>query len=135
MSQVEVKDTNQVKQMVDQWVAALLDGDVQRLRRMTTDNFVTIGPLGFVLSKEQWLGSFNSGDLRYKTLKWDEISVSSYEDAAIVVGRDRHTVNFQNQDTTFDLRGQLVLVKQRGDWKFASQQYSAINPPPGQPRR
>ena len=133
MSEMQTRDNPQVKQLVDRWVAALLGADVEQLREMTTDRFITIGPLGFVLNKEQWLGGFKSQELRYETLQWDEISVVTYDEAAIVIGRDRHSVTFQNQRTNFDLRGQLVLVKQQGDWKLASQQYSSISAPPNRP--
>jgi ketosteroid isomerase-like protein len=45
---------NDAEQLVEKWVAALRNGDVDSLRQMTTDTFITIGPLGFLLNKEQW---------------------------------------------------------------------------------
>ena len=93
---------------------------------MTAEEFVTISPRGFVLNKQQWLGSFQSGDLKYESLAWDEIFVANYGETAIVTGHDTHTVRYQDHPMDFELRGQLVLVKQQGDWKFASQQYSPI---------
>ena len=126
MSRMQGQEMAQVKEFMDRWVAAVLSGEVKTLDQMSAEDFVTIGPRGFVLNKQQWLGSFMSGDLKYESLKWDEVSIWNYGEAAIVTGRDRHTVKYQNRPMDFDLRGQLVLVKLQGDWKLASQQYSPI---------
>ncbi|WP_369696646.1 nuclear transport factor 2 family protein [Aggregatilinea lenta] len=54
---------------MDRWTTAVLSGEMEKLDQMSIPGFVTIGPRGFVLNKQQWLGSFQSGDLEYDSLK------------------------------------------------------------------
>ena len=68
MTQLQGNEPEQLKQLVGKWVAALLDGDVDLLTQMTADVFITIGPRGFVLSKEQWLEGIRLGTLEYQAL-------------------------------------------------------------------
>jgi ketosteroid isomerase-like protein len=135
MSEMRGNGTEQLKQLVDKWVTALLKGDANALSQMTADTFITIGPRGFLLGKEQWLEGFRTGDLRYESLTWDETSMWMYDEAAIVTGRDKQTVKYQGQPVETELRAQLVFVKQQGRWQLASQQYSPIAGPPNPPSR
>jgi ketosteroid isomerase-like protein len=75
----------------------------------------------------QWLDSFKPGNLIYKSLDWSEVAVTALGDTAFVTGRDRQTVSYQSTPPQeMDLRALLVFVRQQGDWKLASQQYSPI---------
>jgi ketosteroid isomerase-like protein len=131
MTQMTTQNDGAVRDFVSEWTAALLNGNVEKLNQITAEHALSIGPLGFVLNKDQWLGGFKSGDLKYVSLTWDEVSVIDYGDTAIVVGRDKQTVKYKDDVNSQDLRGQLVLVKQDGNWKLASQQYSPIRAPGG----
>jgi ketosteroid isomerase-like protein len=84
--------TKQLEQLVEQWIAALLKGDADVLDHMTADDFITIGPRGFVLRKDQWLAGFKSGGLKYETLEWDETSVHSFGDTTLITGHDKQKV-------------------------------------------
>jgi len=48
------------------------------MERTLTDDFIAVGPRGFMLTKEQWLQRFASGSLKYEYLEWDESSVLTY---------------------------------------------------------
>src|SRR6267143_1741321 len=67
---------------------AELRGDVPLLERVLTADFVGIGPRGFVLNKEAWLGRHRSGDLKYESLERDEVALRTYTDAAILTARE-----------------------------------------------
>jgi hypothetical protein len=42
-------------------------GDADELGRLLADDFILVGPLGFVLDRPQYLGSRRSGDLKHAT--------------------------------------------------------------------
>jgi ketosteroid isomerase-like protein len=63
---------------------SLVDADVETARRLHTDDFELINPVGGTLSKEQYLRDVASGELDY--LEWEpgEIRVRLYGDSAVI---------------------------------------------------
>ena len=57
---------------------ALVGADVARARRLHADDFQLINPLGGVLSKEQYLGGIESGQIHYLFWEPDAIEVRIY---------------------------------------------------------
>jgi ketosteroid isomerase-like protein len=113
-----------VQQLIDDWVAAELNGDADALARITADDFVGIGPRAFTLTKEQWVERFGSGDLRHEAFALNESSVRRYGDAAMVVGRQVQRAQFKGSDVSGEFRVTLVLVRQAGVWQLVNWQAS-----------
>ena len=63
---------------------ALVAADVARARQLHADDFQLINPLGGVLSKEQYLGGIDSGQLKYLFWEPDSIAVRVYGDIAAI---------------------------------------------------
>ncbi len=121
-----------LNQMAEDFAAAERQGDTAYMEGTLTDDFIAIGPRGFVLNKEQWLQRFTSGSLRYEYLEWDEANVRAYGDAAVVTGRERQKVHDQGQGMEMELRTTLVWVRENGSWRLASAAMSPILGMPGQ---
>jgi hypothetical protein len=106
---------------------AELHGDVAFLDRMLTPDFVGIGPRGFVLTKEAWLGRHRSGDLKYEALERDEVSLRTYGDAAIMTSRETGRTKYKGQDVLVGpLRATHVFVRRGGTWRLAGVQFSPM---------
>src|SRR4051812_19762050 len=76
-----------IEKLTQDWAGAELRGDTDVLNRTLTDDFIGVGPFGFMLNKDQWLKRYASGDLHYDAFILDEAQVRNYGDAAVVVGR------------------------------------------------
>jgi ketosteroid isomerase-like protein len=117
-------------QLANSWIDAEKSGDSRFIDEILTDDFIGIGPLGFVLSKNEWIERHRSGDLKYESLDLKEISVRVYNDAAILVGRQEQKAAYKGNSINAQFRISLVFVKQSGKWQIAGLQLSAIGQPP-----
>src|SRR5947209_8030932 len=123
-------------EFAEQWAAAERRADTGFLSSALTPDFIGIGPLGFMLTKDEWLQRHTSGDLKYDALNLDDVTTRVYGDAAIIVGRQTQRASYKGQPVPVpgDFRASLVLVKQQGRWLLAGIQLSPIGSPPGQPQ-
>src|SRR6195256_6289459 len=104
-----------------------LKGDVAFMERVLTADFVGIGPRGFVLNKEAWLGRHRSGDLKYESLERDEMALRTYTDAAIMTAREIGRTLYKGQVVPVGaLRATYTFVRRGGNWRLAGVQFSPI---------
>jgi ketosteroid isomerase-like protein len=123
----------QILALAQQWVAAELHGDTAFLDRTLTDDFVGIGPLGFVLSKQDWLQRYRNG-LAYQTLALEAPQVRDYGAAAVLVGVQAQHATYGGQVMQGRFRLTLIWVRQAADWRLAGCQLSGPMPD-GPPQR
>ena len=103
----------QVEEFVKEWAAAEQRGDAAFLEEALVGDFVGVGPLGFMLTKEQWLGRF-AGGLSYESFAVEEVETRIYGDAAVATGRQRQAGAFQGNDVGGEFRATVVLVERDG---------------------
>ena len=63
---------------------ALVSGDVEQAGHLHTADFQLINPLGGALSKEQYLGGINSGQIHYLYWEPESIAVRLYGHVAVI---------------------------------------------------
>jgi ketosteroid isomerase-like protein len=125
-----VKDqTKELREVVEDWAAAEQRGDAASLEGALAEDFIGIGPRGFMLTKDQWLERHESGKLRYRSLGLDEVQVRLYGDAAVVTGRQSAEGKYEDFDLRDQFRATLVFVKQRERWMLAGLHLSPIAGP------
>jgi|SRR5579884_3029605 len=121
---------NEFEKLGQGWAAAELHGDVPTLTSMLTDDFIGIGPLGFMLTKPEWLARHQSGDLTYDAVNLDEVTARVYDGVAILIGRQVQRAAYRGNRVDAELRTTLVFVNQHGQWRLASLHFSPIGQPP-----
>jgi len=120
----------EVMRLADAWATAELRGDTTFLESTLADDFIGIGPLGFMLTKQEWLARHQSGDLKYESFNLDEVKVRVYNDAAVLTGRQDQSAAYRGNSIKAQLRTTLVFVQQQGQWRLASLQLSTIGQAP-----
>jgi hypothetical protein len=121
---------SQLKDLAKEWKAGELRGDAAFMERTLADDFLAIGPRGYMLNKGDWLARYRSGDLKYDSVSLDDVRVRMYGDAAIVTGIEWQKGKYQNQPITGQLRTTMIWVRNQSDWLLAGMQMSPIAPVP-----
>ena len=119
-----------IRELGRRWVAAELMGDADALAALTVEDFTLVGPLGFVLTKQQWLERYRTGALVTTSLTWDEVQVRDYGNAAIAIGRHTQQATYQGQPADGQFRATHIAVRAGDRWLLAGQHLSPIGGPP-----
>jgi uncharacterized protein (TIGR02246 family) len=122
--------TGRLERLREDWAAAELAGDAASLGEILADDFVGVGPRGFMLTKDEWLSRHETGSLRYQSFGLDEVQVRLYGEAAVTVCRQSADGVYEDENGRFEIneqfRATLVFVKQEGRWRLANLQLSPI---------
>jgi ketosteroid isomerase-like protein len=119
-----------VLDLVRRWAAAEQRNDAGLLDGLLADDFVGVGPLGFVLSRQQWLARFRDG-LENRAFAVEDPQARDYGTAAVVVGVQAQETSFQGADNSGRFRLTLVAVRQAGRWLVASVHIGPLQRPAG----
>lgn len=124
--------TTDVLDLVQRWAAAEQDNDAQELDALLADDFVGVGPVGFVLPRKMWLGRFDKG-LHNSAFAIEDPQVRDYGSAAVVVGVLAQETRVRDQDNSGRFRVTLVGVRPAGTWRLAHIQIGPLQAPAGAP--
>ncbi len=109
---------------------AEVDGDVATLDALSTDDFMLVGPVGFVLDKQQWLDRYRGGGLRTIALAFEDAVTRVHGDCAIRIGRHVQEAEFQGRPVNGEFRATHVAVRDGDRWRLAGVHLSPIGGPP-----
>jgi ketosteroid isomerase-like protein len=118
--------------LLQRWAEAERSGDPTVLGPLLTDDFLGVGPLGFVLPKQAWLARRDQG-LTYDSFELDEVRARHHGDAAVVTLLQRARGNHQGQPIPEAARATLALVHDHGGWQIAGIHLSFVAGTPGSP--
>ena len=116
-----------------EWSNAERNGDGTALDALLTDDFLGVGPLGFVLPKSIWVQRFDQFGLAYETFDLDELQTRVHGDAALVTARQTARGTAGGQPVPEAVRATLTLVVEGGSWQLAGIHMSFIAGTPGAP--
>ena len=124
---------NDVDTFLSEWSNAERNGDGTALDALLTDDFLGVGPLGFVLPKSIWVQRFDQFGLAYETFELDELQTRVHGDAALVTARQTARGTAGGQPVPEAVRATLTLVVEGGSWQLAGIHMSFIAGTPGAP--
>jgi ketosteroid isomerase-like protein len=130
-AQIGATTANEIRALLTLYAQAQQLSDLEALAEILTDDFELVGPLGFVVEKEQWLEQLWSGALRIEALQWDEVDVRTYADAgfAIAIGRLTQTATYAGSRADGAFRVTAIAVGRGLSWRLAGLHFSRIVDP------
>ena len=124
--------TTDVRELVHHWAQAERNNDAEALDGLLADDFVGVGPVGFVLGRDQWLARFGNG-LENRAFAVEDAQVRDYGTAAVVVGVLAQETSFQGRDNSGRFRLTLVAVRPGDRWLLANAHIGMLQATPGPP--
>jgi hypothetical protein len=118
--------SNEIAELEERWRVAEVAGDTATLDRLTAPEFRLVGPLGFVLTKPQWLQRYEGGGLVTTALEWSEVDTRVVGDTAVSVGVHEQKASYQGRPSDGTFRSTHVWHGRDEGWRLLSMQLSPI---------
>ena len=113
---------SEIKKLITETAAALAKNDVTVLDRMYADNYMLVNLDGSVQNKTDRLASIKSGDTKFDSFAYDEVSVRSNPEGTGAVSIARATASGTNKGKKVEgtIRVTQVWSKSASGWKQVS---------------
>jgi ketosteroid isomerase-like protein len=110
---------DEIATFLSTWEAAEMSGDPSALGEALADDFTAFGPMGFALSKQDWLERHKTEALQYKTFAFEELELRAYDGVAVATARQTATGTYNGHPVPSELRVTIVLTDTAGAWQLA----------------
>ena len=127
--------THEIGELLNRFAEAQRLSDLDALSELLTDDFKLVGPLGFVVPKQQWLEQFRTGALQIESLEWDDVDIRThaYANSAIAIGRPTQTATYADNRADGAFRVTAIAIGNGVTWHLAGAHYSPIRASPTSP--
>lgn len=125
--------TDTIRELGSRRAAAEQRADLTELDAITTDDFTLVGPLGFVLDKQQWLDRYRTDGLRTTTLQLHDVDVRDYGATAVTIGIHTQQGEVDGHPIDGSFRITQVYVRDGERWALAGAHLSPIGAMPFRP--
>jgi ketosteroid isomerase-like protein len=115
----------ELRQMNDEWVKALVRGDSETLDRIMAEDFFFAYPMEGD-DKAQFIGDVTSGEVRVEYLNRENVTVRIWGDTAVVTARDEAKWFYQGRDFSGHYKIMHVYSQRDGHWQLVSVQACPI---------
>jgi ketosteroid isomerase-like protein len=123
----------QVLDLCNRWADAEQRADAAAIDALLAEDFVAVGPLGFTLSKADWLARHTAGDLKYERFQFTETQARTFGTTRIVIAHQVAKGAHQGHPIPTNLRATAILVERNAGWQVVGMHMSFIAGTPGAP--
>ncbi len=110
-----------------QFFVWLTEANARAVDRLLTDDFLLIDVMrGGEVPKAALLAAMQSGDLKFESIEFADVRLRSYPGTAIVTGRTKMRMKFQETRAEAHSRYTHVYVMVGGQWRLAAGQGTPI---------
>jgi uncharacterized protein (TIGR02246 family) len=118
-STIEVEQ--QIRQLNDEWVKAIVRADAEALNRIMSDDFYFTYPLEGD-DKAQFIADITSGDLKIKHIAREQLNVRVFGNTAVLTARDSATWLYHGRELAGQYKILSVFTERDGHWQLCAVQ-------------
>jgi ketosteroid isomerase-like protein len=115
-----------VMRLEQERVDAVIKGDLATLERIFADDLLYIHSNARLETKQQFLESVKSGNIKYEALKHSDLKVQLFGDTAVLRGKSDIKGVANGQPYALPIRFITVYVKLNGRWQMTAWQSTRI---------
>lgn len=124
----------EIKRLLAVQDEAIVKGDVDTLKKLSTDDFALVSPIGSITTKEAFLQSLESRRAIYEEHRTEDITLRIFGDTAVARAVLKMKPVFNGQSRDVQIRATLIFVKVKDQWLLYTLHSSTIpQPRPPQP--
>jgi ketosteroid isomerase-like protein len=120
-------ELEELRQLSDQWIKALVNADRAALDLLLADDFVFAYPMDGD-SKAQIIEDVDSGDLRVEYIKRSHVDVNLFGPTAVVTALDDARWNYKGHLILGHYKIMLVFSRRNDLWQLVSVQACPLTP-------
>lgn len=120
------KVEREIQKLEEHRFQAMIGVDLKTLDRLLADDLSYTHSSGKVDTKATFLAALRSGELKYESIRTEDIKARVYGNSAVVTGRGEIKVKSGNQELSFPIRFTDVYVKRAGRWVMVAWQSTRI---------
>ncbi len=109
----------QVRQLNDDWVKAIMRADAETLDRIMADDFFFTYPLEGD-DKTQFIADVTSGDLKVKHITREQVNVRVFGGTAVLTARDSATWLYHGREISGQYKIIKVFGERGGRWQLCA---------------
>ena len=111
----------QVRQLNDEWLKAVMRGDAEALNRIMAEDFLLTYPLEGD-DKAQFIADVTSGNLKIEHISRQQVSVRVFGSTAVLTARDSATWLYHGRELSGQYKVMLVYSKRDDQWQLCAVQ-------------
>ena len=123
------KTEQQIRTLNLAWADAINKGDAATLNRLFADDLIVTAGNGTIRNKAEEIkdaaGSPDPDFVWVNPFTTEDVRVKIYKDAAVVAGLAKWSFKYKGKQNNQERRYTHTYVKQKGQWRIASQQVSS----------
>ncbi len=108
------------------WANAERNNDATALDELLAKDFTAVGPLGFVLTRVQWLERYREAAFVNEQFEWTINGVRSYGDSAVLIGVQNQTAAYRGHPSNGEFRVTQIVIRNDGRWQLAGLHLSPL---------
>lgn len=119
-------DEQAVRQLLNEASAALTRNDAAALDRIYADSYTLINEFGVLTTKAPRLAAIKSGELKFESVRFDEVNVRLYGNTAVATFRVTSKGQLKGQAIGGQFLATSTYVKMKGRWQLVAAQNTRI---------